>query len=40
MPPEVGINGLVAREQDQHKKLTMFLTRDEIEDLTDAKRIG
>ena len=26
------------RERDQHYKLTMFLTRDEIEDLTDAKR--
>ena len=38
MPTQVSIDRLVAREWGQLQKLTMFLTRDEIEDLTDPKR--
>lgn len=38
MQTKISIDRLVARERDQHYKLTMFLNRDQIEDLTDAKR--
>ena len=38
MPTQVSIDRLVVRERDQHQKLIMFLSRDQIEDLTDAKR--
>jgi hypothetical protein len=38
MPAKVSIDRLVATGRDQHYKLIMFLSRDQIEDLTDAKR--
>ena len=38
MWPKISFDRLVARKWDQHYKLTMFLTRNDIKQLTDLKR--